>query len=291
MQSAGVNVKPQSRRGRPREAKLPFEQEELEMAMAISASMVEKEPARCGAGSGHGGGGGGTEGGGEGVGEGVGEGGGESGGEGCGEGGGGERGGGAEPAAKRCRNMGLQLREYVPVLIGPSRVSGWGAFAPHAIEKGDLLLEYLGELISHGEADRRGKVYDRRASSYLFNLNDMQVVDAGRMGNRSRFVNHDDSPNARTRIMTVRGDHHIGMYAAAPIAAGEEICFDYRYDRDERRKYRFEDDAQDSAREDGALSLAAGAPGRGAHGRKRGRPRKRPRDVDAEAARGRRPSD
>ena len=200
--------------------------------------------------------------------------------------------GGAEPAAKRCRNMGLQLREYVPALIGPSRVSGWGAFAPHAIEKGDLLLEYLGELISHGEADRRGKVYDRRASSYLFNLNDTQVVDAGRMGNRSRFVNHDDSPNARTRIMTVRGDHHIGMYAAAPIATGEEICFDYRYDRDERRKYRFDDDdAQDSAREDGALSLPAGAPGRGTHGRKRGRPRKRPRDVVAEAARGRRPSD
>ena len=40
---------------------------------------------------------------------------------------------------------------------------------------GDFLVEYLGELISHEEADRRGQVYDRRASSYLFNLNDKQV--------------------------------------------------------------------------------------------------------------------
>lgn len=60
------------------------------------------------------------------------------------------------------------------------------------------------------------------------------------MGNRSRFANHDDNPNARTRIMTVRGDHHIQMYAAAPIERGEEIFFDYRYDREERRVYGFQ---------------------------------------------------
>ena len=53
--------------------------------------------------------------------------------------------------------------------------SGWGAFAAHAVERNDFLVEYLGELISHGEADRRGQVYDRRASSYLFDLNDQQV--------------------------------------------------------------------------------------------------------------------
>ena len=111
----------------------------------------------------------------------------------------------------RCRNMSIQLREQVPLLIGPSRVSGWGAFAPRSIEKGTFLLEYRGELISQNEgkspaldpttsgltpcclclllahpeaarsnharaADRRGTTdYDRRHSSYLFNLNDVQV--------------------------------------------------------------------------------------------------------------------
>lgn len=35
---------------------------------------------------------------------------------------------------------------------------GWGAFAPRAIEKGEFLVEYRGELISHEEADRRGQV-------------------------------------------------------------------------------------------------------------------------------------
>ena len=138
--------------------------------------------------------------------------------------------------------MGVQLRTAVRLLVGPSKVAGWGAFAPHAIGKGDYLIEYLGELVSHEEADRRGQVYDRRASSYLFNLNDKQVVDAGRMGNRSRFANHHDQPNLHTRIFTVRGDHHIKMYASRAIKAGEEVTFDYRYDQSEREAHGFQAD-------------------------------------------------
>ena len=140
---------------------------------------------------------------------------------------------------RQCRNMGIQLNRTIRILVGPSRVAGWGAFAPHSITKGEFVVEYVGELISHEEADRRGQVYDRLASSYLFDLNDKQVVDAGRMGNRSRYANHDDHPNVITRIMTARGDHRIGLYASVTIERGEELFFDYRYDHEERRMYGF----------------------------------------------------
>ena len=40
------------------------------------------------------------------------------------------------------------------------------------MNKHDYLGEYTGELISHREADKRGKIYDRANSSFLFDLND-----------------------------------------------------------------------------------------------------------------------
>lgn len=44
------------------------------------------------------------------------------------------------------------------------------------VNKNDYLGEYTGELISHREADKRGKIYDRANSSFLFDLNDQASV-------------------------------------------------------------------------------------------------------------------
>lgn len=45
-------------------------------------------------------------------------------------------------------------------------------FLQNSVSKHEYLGEYTGELISHKEADKRGKIYDRENSSFLFNLND-----------------------------------------------------------------------------------------------------------------------
>ena len=46
------------------------------------------------------------------------------------------------------------------------------SFFQNSVGKHEYLGEYTGELISHREADKRGKIYDRENSSFLFNLND-----------------------------------------------------------------------------------------------------------------------
>ena len=65
----------------------------------------------------------------------------------------------AAEARAECGNMSLQLGRHARVLAGPSSVAGWGLFARDVILKGQLILEYVGELISQEEADRRGQVY------------------------------------------------------------------------------------------------------------------------------------
>ena len=102
-------------------------------------------------------------------------------------------------------------------------------FAPHGAQKGDLMCEYVGEVLSQPEAERRGKIYDKINSSYLFNLDEASVVDATRYGNKSRFANHSSEPNCGTRTVLVDGTHRIGLYAAQDIQREDELFFDYRY--------------------------------------------------------------
>ncbi|KAF3581704.1 hypothetical protein DY000_02034212 [Brassica cretica] len=80
-----------------------------------------------------------------------------------------------------CRNMKLLLKQQQRVLLGISDVSGWGAFLKNSVSKHEYLGEYTGELISHKEADKRGKIYDRENSSFLFNLNDQARLSLSRL--------------------------------------------------------------------------------------------------------------
>ncbi|CAN1181767.1 Histone-lysine N-methyltransferase EZA1, partial [Linum perenne] len=129
----------------------------------------------------------------------------------------------------QCVNMRLLLRQQQRIILAKSDVTGWGAFLKNSVNKNDFLGEYTGEVISHREADKRGKIYDRANSSFLFNLNDQSVLDANRKGDKLKFANHSLNPNCYAQIMMVAGDHRIGIFAKENIDALEELFYDYRY--------------------------------------------------------------
>jgi histone-lysine N-methyltransferase EZH2 len=159
----------------------------------------------------------------------------------------------------QCNNFRIRLRQKRRVLMGLSDVQGWGAFlAGPAVKKDEFLGEYCGELIDQLEADRRGKVYDRDDNSYLFDLNEQWVIDARQKGNKLRFANHSPTANCRAEILMVDGDHRVAILANKDLVPGEELFYDYRYDRRVAPDW-----AQHSGRGDRGGGEASGSGGRG----------------------------
>lgn len=133
-----------------------------------------------------------------------------------------------------CANVNLLRGTHRKVGIAFSSTHGWGAFALEPIPKGEYVLEYTGSLISDEEAERRGVIYDRISSSFLFKINSDETVDAARKGNKSKFANHkpEGKGNCEAKIRVVRGEHRIALFAKDNIAVGEEIFYDYGHKGD-----------------------------------------------------------
>ncbi|KAK5163123.1 uncharacterized protein LTR77_010907 [Saxophila tyrrhenica] len=129
----------------------------------------------------------------------------------------------------RCRNAGMQRGVPKQTLLGDSGVHGLGLYACENIRENEFVGEYKGEIITKEEAERRGAVYEHQKLTYLFQLNLTQEIDSTYFGNKVRFINHASRSKANLypRIIMVNAVHRIALYANRPIAAGQELFFDY----------------------------------------------------------------
>ena len=131
-----------------------------------------------------------------------------------------------EPAARKPSTT-KQANKYFA--LRRSSIQGKGAFATRPIKRGTRIIEYTGERISPEEADRR---YDDggmgRHHTFLFSVDSKICIDAAVGGNDARFINHSCAPNCEA----VDERKHIYIEAIRDIAPGEELTYDYQYERD-----------------------------------------------------------
>jgi histone-lysine N-methyltransferase EZH2 len=125
-------------------------------------------------------------------------------------------------------------------------MEGYGLFTGDNIKRCEFVLEYSGELITTIEAERRGYFYEKRRSSYLFDVATKNgelyhTIDATRMGNSSRFINHSSTPNLVARNMQVNGRKRIGFYSIKDIKIGEELFFNYNFKEEHKQNHNIKE--------------------------------------------------
>lgn len=136
------------------------------------------------------------------------------------------------PSGDACTNQRMQRAVYCDAEVFKTEHKGFGLRALEPIEAGRFVIEYVGELISAEECQRRlarAKADDK--NFYFLTLSSSLAIDAGRRGNKARFLNHSCDPNCETQKWNVLGETRVGLFAKRDIAVGDELTFDYQYER------------------------------------------------------------
>ena len=122
------------------------------------------------------------------------------------------------------------LRRRTPLFeVRHSPIHGYGVFAARRIRKGTTVIEYLGDRVSHAQADARYEDKDPKDNhTFLFTVDAKTVIDAGVNGNEARYINHGCDPNCESATRNKR----IFIDAIRTIQPGEELAYDYQIQRD-----------------------------------------------------------
>jgi uncharacterized protein len=124
---------------------------------------------------------------------------------------------------------GPQIVTSPLVEVRNSAVHGRGVFAVANIKKGQRIIEYLGDRVSHAAADARYEDHDESDNhTFLFIVDKHTVIDAGVGGNDARFINHQCEGNCESVIENRR----VFIDATRDIAPGEELGYDYEIGRE-----------------------------------------------------------
>jgi SET domain-containing protein len=94
--------------------------------------------------------------------------------------------------------------------------AGLGLFARKEIQKKDLIIEYIGKMLTAAEANEKG-------GQYLFEISTRRTIDGTTRKNTARYINHSCAPNAEAIIE----GSQVFVYAKKKIIPGEEITYDY----------------------------------------------------------------
>jgi uncharacterized protein len=94
--------------------------------------------------------------------------------------------------------------------------TGLGLIALEPIPYDKRIIEYIGPILTHEEADKKG-------GKYLMTINEKYVIDGSPRSNIARYINHSCRPNAKA----YRSGARVWIWSLREIKVGEEITYHY----------------------------------------------------------------
>jgi histone-lysine N-methyltransferase SETD2 len=135
------------------------------------------------------------------------------------------------PAGPLCKNKRIQRREWKKLSVFDAGLKGRGLLAEEACSPGDFVVEYVGVAVRREYLDRLFAEYKSERMLYIMALDGGVYIDARNRGGVARYINHSCEPNCRVDRWKVRGVLRACVFAVRHIEEGEELSFDYQWDR------------------------------------------------------------
>lgn len=129
----------------------------------------------------------------------------------------------------KCTNKPFRKERRVKVV--KTEHCGWGAEACEAIERGEFIIEYTGEVIDDATCEKR--LWEMKGRSvhnfYMCEIAKDFIIDATYKGNPSRYLNHSCQPNCKLEKWRVDGETRVGVFALIDIQVGEPLTYNYKF--------------------------------------------------------------
>ncbi|XP_020536500.2 uncharacterized protein LOC105637593 isoform X1 [Jatropha curcas] len=135
-----------------------------------------------------------------------------------------------------------QLKGWKHLVVYKSGIHALGLYTSRFICRGEMVVEYVGEIVGQRVADKReneyqcGRKLQYKSACYFFRIDKEHIIDATQKGGIARFVNHSCLPNCVAKVISVRTEKKVVFFAERDIYPGEEITYDYHFNHEDEGK-------------------------------------------------------
>ena len=135
------------------------------------------------------------------------------------------------PGGPLCGNKRIQRKDWKRLSVFDAGLKGRGLMVQEPVRKNEFIIEYVGVAVKRQYLDGLFARYKHERMLYIMALDGDIYLDARHRGGIARYINHSCEPNCVVHRWKVRGIIRACVFALRDISTGEELSFDYQWDR------------------------------------------------------------